>query len=74
MNGRHHYEKAERLLSEVNAPDADWAAPGQLTRVELLAEAQVHATLAAAAVQASGKEPWDFDPAPPRAAPGAAAA
>jgi hypothetical protein len=63
MNGRYHYQEAERLLSEISAPDADWAAPGQLTRAELLVAAQVHATLAAAAVQANGEDERGFDPA-----------
>jgi hypothetical protein len=66
MNGRQHYQEAERLLSRINAPDVDWTAPGQLSRAEVLALAQVHATLAATAAQASGNAHWDFDPAQER--------
>lgn len=66
MNGRQHYQEAERLLGRIDSGDHDWTSPGQLSRVELLALAQVHATLAAAAVQAGGNGLWEFDPAQER--------
>ena len=49
MNGAQHYIEAERLLDQAHIPARDRAVPNWLTPDELVAEAQVHATLAGAA-------------------------
>jgi hypothetical protein len=49
MSGPEHYVEAERLVAEVI--DGDYA-KGRYTATELLAAAQVHATLASAAAAA----------------------
>jgi hypothetical protein len=71
MNGREHYEEAERLLGRIDAPDGGWAEPGQLSRAEVLALAQVHATLAAADAQvlANARGQWEHDRERERGAP-----
>lgn len=48
MEGQYHYLEAEKILSLLLARDES-PAPGNMSRQELLALAQVHATLAVAA-------------------------
>jgi hypothetical protein len=50
MNGPEHYREAEKLLGYAEARDAEQR--GDATDMSLLAEAQVHATLALAAATA----------------------
>lgn len=46
MNGQEHYAEAERLLAEAHIPPSKRAVQGWCTADELVAAAQVHATLA----------------------------
>lgn len=55
MTGPEHYREAERLIKDANQMQSD-SGPGCGSE-ELLAEAQVHATLALAAAQA-----WALSP------------
>jgi hypothetical protein len=52
MNGHEHYQESERILQELDQQQAGEAlVPGQQSRADLLALAQVHATLALADYQ-----------------------
>lgn len=55
MTGPEHYQAAESLLNQVKAAQANMTRrPDPQTITDTLAEAQVHATLAAAAATAQG--------------------
>ena len=54
MTGPEHYQAAETMLHESRIPSNQRATPGWLTADELVAEAQVHATLALAAAVVKG--------------------
>lgn len=49
MNGPQHFAEAQQLLDQAVIPAKDRSVPGWLTADELIARAQVHATLAVAA-------------------------
>lgn len=53
MNGPAHYREAERLLADVSDMDPGFQ---QINAPRVLAEAQVHATLALAAAAALAEE------------------
>jgi hypothetical protein len=59
VTGPEHYKAAEQCLKEAHIPSGNRAQPGWLTADELVAEAQVHATLALAAATALAGEPGD---------------
>ena len=56
MTGPDHYQVAEGLLD-----DADPSNVGDATRAEMIARAQVHATLAVAAAMGGDWKPEDDD-------------
>lgn len=67
MTGPEHYREAERLVVEARHLTGKRIAPDWLTPVEVLAEAQVHATLAFTAASVDGpaimrpedRDEWD---------------
>ena len=58
MTGPDHYREAERLIGEAHENQFNQGSGDPVTP-ELLSEAQVHATLAAAAATALGREGGD---------------
>lgn len=60
MNGPQHYTEAEKLLAEAANTPACWDGTNPAATI-LLAEAQVHATLALAAAQAQVTIDYGFD-------------
>lgn len=64
MTGPEHFREAERILNEAQGLDS-----GNVDLAPMLAEAQVHATLAlAAATAASQANAWDGDESHTRSA------